>query len=79
MMPGQEVPQRIKIVEGHFTPLFPEECEPHTPEPIGAIGNQAVKLQWIHDMLKTHIQRQCKGCGLWAIFDPMARKEGDDG
>lgn len=64
---AEEVPQRVKMVDSHPVPLYPEECEPHTPTPAG--------LQWwawSEEMAKTHDQRQCKGCGLWAIWEPRS-------
>jgi hypothetical protein len=41
-------------------------CEPHTPWPPGYIaGSDYADL-----MMQTHDQRQCRGCGLWAIWEP---------
>jgi hypothetical protein len=66
---GNEIPQRVKLVKGHFVPEFPDECEPHTPSPAGYLQWHP----WAAEMEKTHVQRQCKGCGLWTIWEP--RKE----
>ncbi len=63
---GNEIPQRIKIVNGHPVPEFPDECEPHTDGPRGYMQWHA----WADEMGRTHMQRQCKGCGLWAIWEP---------
>lgn len=60
-----ETPQRIKFVGGDFVPEFPDECEPHTPDPQGYLQWHF----WAERMAKTHRQRQCKGCGLWAVWD----------
>ena len=65
-LPG--LPLRIKMVNGSPVPLDPGKCEPHTKSPDGY-------LQW-HEWSKlrerTHIQRQCRGCGLWSIWEPKA-------
>jgi hypothetical protein len=49
-----------------IVPKFPDECEPHTPCPSGYLEWHA----WSLRKSRTHIQRQCKGCGLWAIWEP---------
>ena len=64
--PEPELPQRLKFVKGKAVPQFPGECEPHTPHPLG----QAEHLEWQGRMARTHDQRQCGGCGLWAIWEP---------
>jgi hypothetical protein len=61
-----EIPQRVKLVNGHFAPEFPGECEPHTPHP----ADYGAHSEWADEMMKTHVQRQCKGCGLWAVWEP---------
>jgi hypothetical protein len=63
---GNEIPQRIRFVKGTAVPEHPEECEPHTPHPAGYVAH----LDWQERMAKTHRQRQCRGCGLWAIWEP---------
>lgn len=63
--PG-EIPQRVKIVNGEFAPEHPGECEPHTPSPRG----YNARFDWMQEMGKTHVQLQCRGCGLWAVWDP---------
>jgi len=45
-------------------------CEPHTDCPSGYVAWHA----WAEQMSKTHYQRRCKGCGLYAIWEP--RKAG---
>lgn len=62
----QEIPQRVKMINGHPVPKFPDECEPHTPQPHGYLQWDA----WAERMDKTHNQRQCKGCGLYAVWEP---------
>lgn len=47
------------------------KCEPHTPSPAGYLDRQA----WAEKMSKTHKQRQCSGCGLWAIWEPLPPME----
>ena len=42
------------------------DCEPHTPAPKGYLA----RAEWFEEMSATHVQRQCKGCGLWAIWEP---------
>lgn len=61
-----EIPQRIEIVGGHFVPEFPGECEPHTDSPDGYLQWD----EWADRMEQTHLQRQCRGCGLWSIWEP---------
>ena len=41
-------------------------CEPHTPQPSGYVAWH----EWADLMAETHVQRQCKGCGLWAVWEP---------
>jgi len=60
------VPFRVKYVDGEPVPGFPEECEPHTESSRGDLGWD----EWAKRMGQTHVQRQCKGCGLWAIWEP---------
>ena len=43
-------------------------CEHHTPDPPGYQDRQA----WAEEMSKTHTQRRCNGCGLWAIWAPKS-------
>ena len=66
ILPGEKYPQRIRWVNGHVIPLHPDECEPHTPMPDGYLAWH----EWAERMSKTHDQRQCKGCGLWAVWEP---------
>lgn len=62
------IPLRVKFVKGSSRPVpeFPDECEPHTPAPDGYMAWWARA----EEMAKTHTQRQCRGCGLWAILEP---------
>lgn len=62
---NEEVSQRVKMVSGHPVPLHPEDCEPHTKSPKGYLAWDA----WMERMEKTHTQRQCRGCGLWVIWE----------
>jgi hypothetical protein len=41
-------------------------CEPHTPCPAGYVACS----EWADAMMKTHVQRQCAGCGKWLIWEP---------
>jgi hypothetical protein len=59
------IPLRVKIVGGYHVPEFPDECEPHTDSPDGYIAFD----EWAEEMGRTHVQRQCKGCGLYAVWD----------
>jgi hypothetical protein len=63
---GTEIPLRVRIADGHHVPEYPEECERHTPQPRGYLQWH----EWAEKMDKTHTQRQCLGCGLWAIWEP---------
>lgn len=38
----------------------------HTPHPERQFANEA----WAMQMLRTHNQKRCPGCGLWAIWEP---------
>lgn len=49
----------------HREALCPN-IEDHMPCPDGYIQWHA----WAVEMNKTHKQRQCQGCGLWAIWEP---------
>jgi hypothetical protein len=61
-----DLPQRTKFVNGSVVPEFPDECEPHTESPEGYLQWHA----WAERMSVTHVPRQCRGCGLWAIWEP---------
>jgi len=61
-----DVPLRVRTANGRLVPEHPEECEPHTPCPDGYLQRGA----WIEQMSETHVQRQCHGCGLWAVWEP---------
>jgi hypothetical protein len=53
-----------------LTPLATTpDCEPHTSHPAAYVAHS----EWAEVMMETHIQRACKGCGLWLIWEP---KEG---
>jgi hypothetical protein len=45
-----------------------DECEPHTETPRGYLAWD----EWAERMGQTHVQRQCAGCGLYAIWEPKA-------
>lgn len=47
-------------------PATTPECEPHTPWPTGYIASS----DYADLMMQTHDQRQCKGCGLYCIWEP---------
>jgi hypothetical protein len=47
-------------------PATTPECEPHTPRPEGYVQHS----DWADIMLDSgHDTRQCKGCGLWLIWE----------
>jgi hypothetical protein len=48
------------------SPATTPECEPHTPQPEGYVACS----EWADVMMGTHVQRECRGCGLWAIWEP---------
>lgn len=50
-------------------------CEDHTPCPEGYIQWHA----WAEEMGKTHKQRKCQGCGLYAIWEPKPAPNGGRG
>lgn len=57
------------------TPLIadpPEspDCEPHTPMPSGYIA----RSDWADRMMATHVQRECKGCGKYQVWEPKPRR-----
>jgi len=47
-------------------PATTPDCEPHTPHPEAYVAHS----DWADQMMETHTQRQCKGCGLWLIWEP---------
>ena len=47
-------------------PATTPECEPHEPSPTGYVESS----EWADEMMKSHVQRQCKGCDLWLIWMP---------
>ena len=51
-------------------PPCPNQAE-HTPHPTGYLG----WWSWAERMNRTHGQRQCTGCGRWAIWYPRAEGE----
>lgn len=63
---ARDVPLRIKFVKGYPVPVNPAACEPHTPSPRGYLEWD----EWAERMEQTHTQRQCKGCGLWSVWEP---------
>ena len=42
----------------------------HTPCPTGYVAWH----EWAEEMMKTHRQRKCPGCGLYAIWEPKKAK-----
>ena len=42
------------------------DCEPHEPWPEGYIAAS----EYADLMMESHVQRQCRGCGLWLIWEP---------
>lgn len=61
---GDRVPKLVKTAGGAVVPLRPELCEPHTKSPSG----YGAFSDWMEEMEQTHVQRQCAGCGLWAVW-----------
>jgi hypothetical protein len=47
-------------------PAVTPDCEPHSPWPVGYIAAS----EYADVMMETHVQRQCKGCSLWLIWEP---------
>jgi hypothetical protein len=64
-MRNDTIPLRVRMEGGHPVPAEPGECEPHTDAPTGYLAWHA----WAERMDKTHVVRQCHGCGLWAIWE----------
>jgi hypothetical protein len=62
-------PFRITTVRGRFVARFPAECEPHSL--------RCEKCWEIWAI--TRDQRQCRGCGLWVIWEPRAITAGSHG
>lgn len=60
--------------DGLTVPLYPEECEPHS-------GPEIWDREFLARVIPTMDQRQCRGCGLWAIWEHRAitsnLKDGD--
>ena len=42
----------------------------HTPHPKGYVDHAT----WGYEMLRTHRQVRCDGCGLWAIWVPKKKR-----
>ena len=57
-------PRRRPVVTRR-PPSCPEAAG-HTPHPAGYIGHAS----WAEQMLQTHVQRVCSGCGGWEIWIP---------
>jgi hypothetical protein len=47
------------------------ECEPHEPWPAAYVAAS----DYADLMMETHDQRQCRGCGLWAIWTPKEKAD----
>jgi hypothetical protein len=50
-------------------------ADQHTPHPSGYVQHS----NWAEEMLKTHTQQPCKGCGKWAIWTPNGQDAGASG
>ena len=59
------------------TPPDPEcpNADQHTPHPAGY--NQ--HSDWADEMLKTHTQQRCEGCGKWNVWTPKGQGSTDTG
>lgn len=65
-----QVEFRIKTdASGEIVPEFPDECEPHVEPGYPASGDMWEVAEWAREMGKTYVQRQCKGCGLYAVWE----------
>jgi hypothetical protein len=56
-------------------PAESPDCEPHTPHPSGYIAHS----DWAGQMMKTHRQRKCKGCGKYQIWVPKVNRSAPAG
>jgi len=55
-------------------PATTPECEPHEPSPSGMAW-----FEWADRMARNgHRQRKCRGCGLYAVWEPGAREDSSD-
>lgn len=63
------IPFRIVIVDGRIQPEFPEQCEHSEPGRPSDDEDVREHVAWALRMQATHNQRQCKGCGLWAVWE----------
>jgi hypothetical protein len=55
-----------------LTPLATTpDCEPHTPHPAAYIAHS----DWADLMMKTHTQRQCRGCKRWYVWEPKGNPD----
>lgn len=50
-------------------PATTPECEPHEPWPAAYVAC----CEYADLMMETHTQRQCRGCGLWMIWEPKEK------
>lgn len=65
---GRTISGFICIDDGPLTdpnPGCPESAR-HTPTPEGYVAASV----WAEEMLATHTQEKCPGCGLWAVWVP---------
>ncbi len=44
-------------------------CDPRCGEHDQANLGYVAHFEWAEEMLKTHDQRQCPGCGMWSIWE----------
>lgn len=57
---------RVRWEGSTAVPLFPDECVPHDKGPAGFLEWG----RWAKEMERTHVHRQCPGCGLWEVWEP---------
>lgn len=49
------------------------DCANHTPKPVA----YKARHEWADEMMKTHVQTRCKGCGKWKVWIPKDTKVQD--
>lgn len=53
-----------------------ERC-PNRNQHAAAPEGYVAAYDWAQTMMRTHVQKQCAGCGLWLIWEPKATAPSD--
>jgi hypothetical protein len=61
----------VEVLESGYEPC--PNVDLHTPSPAGYVAAGV----WAEEMLLTHTQEKCPGCGLWVVWVPKETKADD--